>query len=164
MAQSKYSKLRPKNGLAISKHDLEKKGHNANRAYTMERDRLKKCVERTLLPEYELGIFIDDMRQMSDVRLPKAKNWIVVRSYGELRELVESFSHRSSNKEPFKTAFISFDHYLDETDGRRFSGQTCCDYCWMFRDQIADRIDIQGHSSDSVKNDEKMEFWYREAT
>jgi hypothetical protein len=164
MAQSKYSKKRPSNGPAVSQHELDKKGRGANRAHSVGKVKTAPKVERDLLPEYDLGIFIDDMRQMSDVSLPKAKNWIVVRSYGELRELIESFSHRSSKKEPFESAFISFDHYLDETDGRRFNGQTCCDYCWMFRDQIADRIDIQGHSSDSVKNDEKLEFWYREAT
>jgi hypothetical protein len=108
-----------------------------------------------VLPGYALGIFIDDVRELTDVSLPKAEKWIVIRSYRELSNYLKNIATQEH------TAFISFDHYLDKSpDGNRFNGNDCCDLCYLFRSQIACHVDIQGHSADPSCNDYKMKRWY----
>jgi len=147
MRQSKYSKRRPTGGISYSQHDIKDRRIGIN-------TELRKPAR--YLDAYDVGYFIDDEREMSDVELPVAKKWVVLRSYGQcVTEIL-----RNEHLEKAGTVFISFDHYLEKTDGNRFTGQDCMNVFRMHKSMVGDRIDIQGHSSDSVKNEEKMNIWY----
>ncbi len=147
--QSKYSKRRPQGGIAYTEAS----------AKLAEFDKKSKR-HITYLEEYDLGIFIDDVRSMDKVELPKAKEWLVFKGYRELRDWISTLEERDSNAPLHQTAFISFDHYLDEVDRGRYNGNDCLNMCKLYKTDIARRVDIQGHSSDGVMNSTKLINWY----
>lgn len=159
MKQSKYSKRRPKDKVAhyhaypVKKERLYSSDYR--RKETTESES-KKDIHIDYLHEYDLGIFIDDIRYMDDVALPTAKEWKVFTGYSELKQYLEELEDKD---DPVGTAFISFDHYLD-TERGRWDGMSCLFLCHEYRDSIASRIDIQGHSSDHTMNERKLEVWY----
>ncbi len=111
------------------------------------------------LDNYELGIFLDDKREMSQVSLPKADKWLVVRNHREFSDLMVEVFGTGENVPT--TIFVSFDHYLHD-DPRFPTGKDCLFELMEYRDDEKYRIDIQGHSSDGVMNDDKVDFWYRD--
>lgn len=139
--QSRFSKRRPKGGVVAPEKN--------------------KAVKPVFAEEYNLGIFIDDMRQLSDVVLPKAENWLIVRDFYEFRKLLDEMENQADQghfKEGFKL-FVSFDHYLSE-DPRERTGFHCLDmFAMVAMDKFTCQIDIQGHSSDPEKNQHKEEYW-----
>ncbi len=146
MKQSKYSKRRPLDSAAYR--------HTASSPAPVEPK--KRPIE--YLGRYEVGVFIDDKRELKDVNLPNADRWVVLRSY---REVSDYFIRSGQPKA--ESMFISFDHYLDETDGNRFNGTDCMNICKLVRNNIAHRVDIQGHSADSSMNTLKVNDWYNRA-
>lgn len=114
-----------------------------------------------LLKEYDLGLFVDDNRDMSKINLPKAKEWKTFKNYQEFGEYIEDV-HLKLEVKP-ETVFLALDHYLDAL-GRRPTGNDCMFLCDMYRNEIAKHIDLRGHSSDSIMNDYKHRFWYSGAS
>ena len=150
MKQSKFSKRRPKGKPAYYPHQQKQ--------MTEEERKIKKVENSLLLDEYDLGIFVDDERglethlELNEHWLPKCHEWIVLRNYKD----VIHYLHDPKWKE---TVFISFDHYLSAIPSRK-NGHDCAIAFKAMEDQVGRRVDVRGHSSDCLKNDEKMYMWY----
>lgn len=160
MKQSKYSKLRPAGKQPYRPHTSstpEIEMRNINNC-TVAKSGNKRAIVPNYLNEYDLGIFIDDIRTMGKVDLPKAKEWLTFKGYRELSDWVERYEENLGTT--YETVFISFDHYLEEVDNGRFTGDDCMGMLGAYREMIGKRVDIQGHSSDAVMNDRKVEKWY----
>lgn len=158
MKLSKYSTRRPKDGAAYRPSDKPKTGNTAI---------VKPKVSKPkYLNEYDFLIFIDDTRSMAEVSLPNAKEWKVFRNYDDLNAWLDNVANVFGRREDTSfvtpaTTFISFDHYLGAT-GRhsRFTGDDCIALCRMFKEDLGNHVDIQGHSSEPAMNDKKIKFWY----
>lgn len=149
MKQSKYSKRRPANSAAFYQRDL--------RGSLIPRFTVKpKKDPIRYLSGYEVGVFVDDERtlQACPCTLPACDEWIILRSYSEVADFLES-----STREKKESMFISFDHYLSKRPGAP-SGNDCLEAFYHHRDDLATIVDIQGHSSDGSKNSEKLQRWY----
>lgn len=146
MKPSKYSKRRPVEGKSFRERDLKKpdavKALNASVSTRSSHKSFPK------IKEYDLGIFVDDERQMDEVALPEAKQWIVLRSYVELHDWLDT--------EPFEgvnSVCVSFDHYMGRNNGN--------DCMFLLSELLPEniRVDIGGHSSDPSMNVYKRDFW-----
>ncbi len=170
MKQSKYSKRRPANGMGY-RVDPKKKKHTSQNTVQWVQDSAineggslshpTKLLTPTYLNEYELVVFIDDIRSVSQVHLPKHKQLLCFTGFTELYRWIENMV-LSPEWVPLENAFFSFDHYLDEVDRGRWNGTHCLEAAYEYSEKIAKRVDIQGHSSDHVKNEDKLNFWYPE--
>lgn len=150
MKQSKYSKRRPKNGIPY----IKSVSTNVVKNIVSAANKIKV----KYLDQYDLGIFIDDIREMTDVSLPEAKEWKTFKGFLEYGEWIESLGYLGIDIP--KTVFISFDHYLEVVDRGRYNGQDCVNITKLNREYIGEHIDIKGHSSDENKNAQKLDYWY----
>lgn len=146
MKQSKYSKRRPAHAPAFLP---------AKVPAAIETMKVKQLPARTnfdKITEYDLGIFVDDDREMADVHLPKAKRWVTLRSFGAISDWL----HDGDPFEGVNTVCISFDHYMD-----RLTGNDCM---FLFSEELPEclRVDIGGHSRDASMNTYKRDFWKQE--
>lgn len=155
MAQSKYSKRRPQNGPA---YRVDTK--NTSPTYGMSARVIP--AKRKYLPEYELGIFIDDWREMSTIELPKAKEWKVFKGLRDVQKWLDELEDNEGKYPLPANAFISFDHYLEKVDDGRFTGDDCFGLCKVLSYLIAEHVDIQGHSADPDRNTDKVNRWYKD--
>lgn len=164
MKQSKYSKRRPKNKPPVRQGDVDAARYrpktrlwpgNAS-SVPVEEAKSFDVGDVEYLDRYELGIFVDDERDIDKCEyvLPECDEWIVLRSYREVIEYLDSPTKRD-------TVFVSFDHYLSKRPGDP-SGHDCMVAFMAERDEVANRLDIRGHSSDPFKNHEKLKYWYHD--
>lgn len=151
MKQSKYSKRRPASGAAYLEKDTNKAIKSG--AIVTPRPQHKQDANAHILPNYDVVVFLDDVRNPGEVNLPKSTTRTVARN---LFEFMQAINQVLCNKD-IKTIFVSFDHYLDAKPNHHHTGMTCLiELLSRAQHYIGvKRIDISGHSSDHSMNTAK---------
>lgn len=153
MKQSKYSKRRPAVGKPYFKDDVI----TSKTKLPVDNCNPNIANKETMLPWYDAVIFLDDVRNISYVKLPESKKTLIARSYEEFNSVIDEVL----KDELINKIFVSFDHYLDAVTRSRFTGMDCMLSLIEKAEPYkgTKRIDISGHSSDDSMNLTKANVW-----
>lgn len=152
MKPSKYSKRRPSSGLVIMEKDVGKPIKSG--AIVTPR---KHVTPAHLLNNYDVVIFLDDVRNPMEINLPKGKHTLIPRNFLEFRRVIKYVL----NDNEITSLFVSFDHYLDHIPNHYHTGTQCLLELIFQAKQLktSKRIDISGHSSDHSMNAGKARIY-----